>query len=158
MLDRFQNYQRETILNYAQEKYSPEVVDLVQAAVHSAGGGILPMSVVGGQFGLASLVHRKGSGPLQMFQVATTTLDDVCKKFHRIKTIKLDIEGAEYGALTSAHATLAKTDYLVIECDEDIDMIIKLLRSSGFVVSKLNSSTYILATAVRKGAPNHGTS
>ena len=42
MLDRFQNYQRETILNYAQEKYSPEVVDLVQAAVHSAGGESYP--------------------------------------------------------------------------------------------------------------------
>ena len=133
-------------------------VDVVQAAVHTAGGGILPMSVVGGQFGLASLVHRKGSGPLQRFQVTTTTLDDICKKFHRIKTIKLDIEGAEYGALTGAQATLAKTKYLVIECDEDIDKIIKLLRSSGFVVSKLKFSTYILAIAARKGTSNQRTS
>ena len=57
----------------------------------------------------------------------------------------MDIEGAEYDALKGANTTLKKTEYVVVECDRDKDAIIELLKSSGFVVSELNFTSYILA-------------
>ncbi len=96
-----------------------------------------------GYNGTVSLKQSPGITTL----VETTTLDVICTPYKYIKMIKIDTEGSEYEVLLGACMTLKKTKYIVIECGDDSERIMELLKISGFNIRKLAFTTYILAEA-----------
>lgn len=120
-------------------------VRVVPAALQAGGNEQLRLHVVGGLFGLGSSVPADAGGLVRTFDVAATTLDDVCQHIEHVRMVKLDVEGAEYAVLQGGRATLKKTDYLVVECNAQADVIRRLLEDAGFHVRKLRFSSYILA-------------
>jgi FkbM family methyltransferase len=102
------------------------------------------LEIDSGIYGMATIAQKKSIKPSKKLKVDATTLDQICDVYDRIRMIKLDVEGAEHSALLGAKNTLAKTDYVVIECNESSAEISALLLEHGFLVKKLNFSTYIL--------------
>ena len=96
-----------------------------------------------GYYGTVSLKQSPGITT----SVETTTLDVICTPYKYIKMIKIDTEGSEYEVLLGAPMTLKKTKYIVVECGDDSERIIELLKISGFNIRKLAFTTYILAEA-----------
>ena len=97
-----------------------------------------------GHFGMASFVISDKSGHFNRLKVDATTIDNICNTYDHIRLIKLDVEGAELAALMGARRTLAKTDYVVVECNESEAEISELLSEEGFAVKKLQFTTYVL--------------
>jgi FkbM family methyltransferase len=72
--------------------------------------------------------------------VMGVTLDAITARLERIDFLKVNIEGAEVGALTGGPATLAKTSHAVISCHDFLGFPTKartsqLLLEAGFTVS-----------------------
>lgn len=100
-----------------------------------------------------SLFHPPGRGGLARasddatagVMAQTTTLDVACRDLSHIRVLKLDIEGMELRALRSGSATLARTDVVVCERDQDADEIAGLLRREGFDVRDADFTSYCVA-------------
>ena len=98
-----------------------------------------------GNYGMATVAKPGKNVFTQKLIVNVTTIDNICHQYKHIRMLKLDIEGAEYSALKGAADTLVKTDFTVVECNESMIEIGKLLTQHGFNVRKLNFTTYILS-------------
>lgn len=117
-------------------------VEVIEAAVFSRAGLQLNVRMQAGLFGQAS-VDRARPGNIC---ARTVTLDEVCRPYEKVRLVKVDIEGAEMEALKGGIETLAKTDYLVVECNSGVEQVASFLRERGFRVQKLRFTTYILAS------------
>lgn len=106
-------------------------------------GGMLQLSVANGNYGMATVVNNDKIGSSERLSVSAITIDQVCSAYNRLRMIKLDVEGAELSALSGAQRTLAKTDCVVIECNESKAEICQLLSKQGFLIKELNFSTYV---------------
>lgn len=101
----------------------------------------LPLYFSSGCYGMASMTKSGGDS----ISVKTIPLDIIREPYSHIKMLKIDAEGAEYQILRGANLTLSKTDYLILECSEDCDKLMELLRGNGFNIRKLGFTTYIQA-------------
>lgn len=78
------------------------------------------------------------SGPYDVIKVEVQTLDKLLDN-RNVDLLKIDAEGSGLNVLRGATKSIANTDSVVIEPDEDdYTEIIKLLLDNGFVV--LNNS------------------
>jgi FkbM family methyltransferase len=107
---------------------------------------VLKVRVSGGQFGMASLIPQGDETYSLNAEVPATTIDTLCENLDRVRSIKLDIEGSELSALNGATRTLTRTDYVVVECNEDESAICELLSNAGFVVKKLRFGDYLFGS------------
>jgi len=82
----------------------------------------------------------------EKIHVPAKCIDDICKVYPFIKVLKIDIEATEYEALKGAKETLAKTQFVITECNQNREQIVCLLKEAGFQIQKLNFCTYILAS------------
>jgi FkbM family methyltransferase len=105
---------------------------------------MVDFEVPGGHFGMASRVFHDGGIGCCHFRVAASTIDKICEAYDHIRVMKLDIEGGELAALTGAMKTLAKTDFVVVECNQLEAEISQLLSEAGLAVKKLRFGTYLL--------------
>lgn len=115
-------------------------VTIIAGAVWSHEATI-SLSFSKGNYGMA-MATDEGQGSVS---VKATTLDSICGSYGSIKVLKIDAEGAEYQVLCGAAETLGKTRFVVLECSEDRDRILNLLREKGFRIRELAFATYILA-------------
>ena len=115
--------------------------------------GAVELHITKGNFGMASLVsdHERRHPPPS--RVDASTIDNICNIYGHIRLIKLDVEGAELSALMGAKNTLAKTDYVVVECNELESEISELLSGEGFAVEKLHFTTYVLGCQSKSSTP-----
>ncbi|MGA4577385.1 FkbM family methyltransferase [Limisphaera sp. VF-2] len=122
-------------------------VRIVQAAAWSESGRRRTFHFQPGHWGQVTLCANETSesSVQSPATVPTERLDDICAAVPHIRVLKLDIEGAEYEALKGAAATLAKTQRVVLECSNDEEAIMDLLRRHGFRIQRLPFSTYIQA-------------
>ena len=88
--------------------------------------------------GLSRAVHSSDAPT-----VPAATLDSICRELDHVRVMKIDIEGGESAALAGATATLAKTDLVVVEC-EDIPDVRRVLTGVGFDVSQLAFTTHLM--------------
>ena len=118
-------------------------VRVIEGAAHSRSGE-LRLRVPSQIFGMARTIAGPSDAPDLSFMVRALTLDQACAALPTVRMMKLDIEGAELAALQGATVTLARTEALVVECNQDQDRIQDLLRAHGFAVRKLCFSSYVL--------------
>ena len=118
-------------------------VRVVEVAAHSHCDQVL-LRVPKGTFGMARSAAKSGDMSDECFVVRALALDEVCAALPIVRMMKLDVEGAELAALRGAKDTLARTESVVVECNQDEDEIRSLLRERGFTVRRLQFSTYVL--------------
>lgn len=70
-------------------------------------------------------------------------LDSLLAGTGRIALIKMDLEGAEYGALLGAERLLASVDTIVFENNSEDMRIYELLESHGFSIAPLDGHDYL---------------
>lgn len=116
-------------------------VILINRAVYDKGGLELGLDFKEGFYGEGKIVSEG------KIKVISTTIDDTLKSLSidKVKILKLDIEGSEYKALLGARNTLKMTEFVILECSENMESIKKFLRENGFITEKLKFTTYILA-------------
>jgi len=105
-----------------------------------------------GNFGMASLTRENQNAHFRRLRVHAGTIDNICSAYVHIRLMKLDIEGAELDALKGAKNTLAKTDYVVVECNESKAEIHELLANEGFVLKNLKFTTYVIGSRKKNPA------
>lgn len=95
-------------------------VTVVEGALGAAAGQIIKASVLEGRSGQASIARKSGEKEIA---VRTITLADVLRNTERIRLMKMDLEGAELGALQGLETDLAKVDTIIFENQGDSETI-----------------------------------
>lgn len=120
----------------------PLPIEVIERALSERSGERVTASVEPGQHGQASIV-ASGAGQRHTVSVETVTLDEALAHLGRIDLIKLDLEGAEFMALSGARAVLARTGCLVFESNDQDPRIFALLEAAGFAVERLDAFDFI---------------
>lgn len=120
----------------------PLPVTVIERALSERSGERVTASVEPGQHGQASIVAG-GPGERHRVSVETVTLDEALAGVGPIDLIKLDLEGAEFMALSGASAVLARTRCLVFESNDRDSRIFALLEASGFAVERLRAHDFV---------------
>ena len=108
---------------------------VVERALSDAPGQTVTAHIPHDRFGLASIAESDRPG--ESVTVETTTLDAALADVERVDLLKVDLEGAEEGALRGATETLAKTAAVVIEANRGDDAALEMLKDAGFAVRPL---------------------
>lgn len=91
-------------------------VTLVRKALDRTGGLAVTAQVEAGKYGKARLVDAAAAdGPAARVTVSTVTLDESVPHTGPVRLMKMDLEGAELGALQGASALLSRLDHLIYE-------------------------------------------
>jgi FkbM family methyltransferase len=128
----------------------PVPVEVIERALSERSGERVTASVEPGQHGQASIIDS-GAGQRHKVSVETVTLDEALAHLGRIDLIKLDLEGAEFMALSGARAVLARTGCLVFESNDQDPRIFALLEAAGFAVERLDSFDFVARPLARAG-------
>lgn len=110
-------------------------VRIVENALSARVGERVVAHVETGKFGQASIA---GSARGQAITVETTTLDAVLQDVDAIRLMKMDLEGAEYGALCGAERALSSVRAVIFETLLDSTDAANLLAAQGFEISALS--------------------
>lgn len=95
------------------------------------------------KFGQASIVADHTAARTVKHEVATVRLDTALADVGRVALIKMDLEGAEFLALSGATAVLRRTDAILFESNEHDERVMRLLRSSGFALTSVSANDYL---------------
>lgn len=109
-------------------------VDVVEGALSETDGLLLKGSHPEGKLGQASIVRNDGD---HEFTVRTTTLDSVLHDVQHVRLMKMDLEGAELGALRGLGGALSKIDAIVFE-NQDAPEVVRWLEQNSFTVTRLD--------------------
>lgn len=131
------------ILRRHVERNATTNVEVVELALSDCGGETVIASVEPGKPGQASIVAAVGEARRSTVEVATTTLDEALAKVGAIDLLKMDLEGAEFLALSGASAVLARTRCVVFESNSEDCRIFTLLDASGFEVRRLEGCDFV---------------
>lgn len=130
------------ILRQHVERNGDLPIRIVERALSEKSGERVMASVEPGLHGQASIVS-KGRGPRQSVSVETVTLDEALAAVERVDLLKLDLEGAECGALCGAQAVLVRTGCVVFESNDEDPRIFALLEAAGFEVERLGAFDFV---------------
>lgn len=117
-------------------------VRVIENALSDVGGQTVTARVEPGKHGQASIVTGGVDGRVAI-AVATVTLDAALADVGRIDVLKMDLEGAEFMALSGATAVLARTGCVVFENNTEDPRIVRLLEAGGFAVERLYAHDFI---------------
>lgn len=120
----------------------PLPVKVVERALSERSCDWVSASVEPGQHGQASIVGDEADGRSRV-SVQTITLDDALVDLGPIDLIKLDLEGAEFLALSGGKDVLARTACLIFESNDQDPRIFALLETAGFVVERLDAADFV---------------
>ena len=120
----------------------PLPIEIVECALAERSGNHVTANVTPGLHGQASIVARNSSEQHQV-SVETVTLDDALESVGQIDLIKLDLEGAEFLALSGAPSVLSRTRCLLFESNDCDPRIFRLLEAAGFEVEQLDACDFV---------------
>lgn len=118
-------------------------VRVIEQALSNSDGQLIVATSEPGKFGQASIVTDcDDAGRAIRHSVRTVRLDTALADVGPIRLIKMDLEGAEYLALSGGPQVLARTETLLFESNSHDEAIFVLLRDAGFVVALLDGNDY----------------
>lgn len=118
---------------------------IIENALSDTDGDVVIATSSASKFGQASISAEFSGDSARTIrhEVKTVTLDSALADIGAIALIKMDLEGAEYGALQGAHAVLQRTAAIVFENNADDRRIPDLLTNMGFIVEDLDGKDYL---------------
>jgi FkbM family methyltransferase len=112
-------------------------VEIVERALSDRTDDIVVARVPAGRHGQASIALRETPGAqVAHREVRTITLDDACRGIDRIRLMKLDLEGAELGALAGGRSALTRTELVIFESHTAGSALTALFEKAGFDASQ----------------------
>ena len=117
-------------------------VTILPHALAERGGEEVVATVQPGKFGQASIARDPHAGEAQLSLLASR-LDDLIPGDRPIRLIKLDLEGAELGALKGATRILERTDAVIFEQLGDDRGVADFLRGHDFALRQLDHNNWI---------------
>jgi len=111
----------------------------------------LQMLIPRGFYGQASAVGLHKGSIFDKVEVEAISLDEIIESLniHKIKMLKIDVEGSELQVLEGGRKTLKKTKYIIVEISKNAKPILQLLRGASFKIRRFNFPNYIFAYACR---------
>lgn len=95
------------------------------------------------KLGQASIVAGTDIANSRSISVTTSTLDEILGSVESVELMKMDLEGAEYIALSGSLLALKKISRLVFESNSVDERIFDLLTHAGFAVELLTGNDYV---------------
>jgi FkbM family methyltransferase len=117
-------------------------VTVIERALTDEDGRKLEANADPGKLGQASIALAAGGERSLRVKVETARLDTLLPE-GRIALMKMDLEGAEYGALLGAKGLLGRLDALIYESNGEDPRIEQLLKNRGFTVRRLAGHDFI---------------
>jgi FkbM family methyltransferase len=117
-------------------------VTVIERALTDEDGRTLEANADPGKLGQASIALAAGGERSLRVKVETARLDTLLPD-GRIALMKMDLEGAEYGALLGAKGLLGRLDALIYESNGEDPRIEQLLKNRGFTVRHLAAHDFI---------------
>lgn len=114
-------------------------VTVIEGALTDVEGATLTASHPEGKFGQASIA-RGDQGTLVV--VKTRTLEAILDRVPRVRIMKMDLEGAELGALRGLGPAIAKVEAIVLENRKDPE-VLEFLTAHGFEVSRIDGNNVL---------------
>ena len=118
-------------------------VTIIENALSDRAGDTVTATRSPQKHGQASITIGNSSDRTISVTVKTVTLEAVLTDIPRVRLIKMDLEGAEFLALSGAGAALDRIDAIVFENNSEDSRIPDLLASRGFTVSGLSGHDYL---------------
>lgn len=119
-------------------------VNVIEHALDETSGRTIIATVPEGQFGQASIVMDDLRKTLRQVSVTTRTLDDILAGSEGpIAILKIDIEGAEIGAIQGARHVLSRTNAVIFEQLGEQWEAGRLLSNAGFILSQLDGNNWL---------------
>jgi FkbM family methyltransferase len=117
-------------------------VTILPHALAERSGDTVVATVAPGKFGQASIARGPQAGE-RRHSLLTRRLDDLIPGEQLIRLIKLDLEGAELGALKGATRILEKTGAIIFEQLGRDREVADFLRGRGFALRRLDHNNWI---------------
>ena len=111
-------------------------VRIVEGALAETSGKMLKASITDGKSGQASVARSAGSTEIE---VETVTLAEQLANHSSIRLIKMDLEGAELGALQGLEKDLVKVQAIIFE-NRGADDVVNYLKARGFALRRLDGN------------------
>lgn len=111
-------------------------VKVVEGALAEVSGKTLRASIKAGKSGQASIARSNGTTEIE---VKTVALADELVDFSSIRLIKMDLEGAEMGALKGLERALPKVQVIIFE-NRGADDVVEYIKAQGFHVTRLDGN------------------
>lgn len=111
-------------------------VTVVEGALADVADQLITASFPPGKFGQASIA-RGNHGPT--VSVKTRTLESILRDIPEVHMIKMDLEGAELGALHGLGDTISKVRFIVFE-NRDSPDVVQFLEGRGFSVTRIDGN------------------
>lgn len=118
-------------------------IQVIERALFERSGEFITASVELGKHGQASIISGGECAKRLQVRVETITLDEALAHLGPIDVLKLDLEGAEFLALSGAKSVLARTSCLIFESNHEDRRIFELLEVSGFSVERLEAFDFV---------------
>ena len=115
---------------------SAQNVTVVEGALADAEDQVITASFPPGKFGQASIA-RKNHGPT--VSVRTRTLENILRNIPEVHMMKMDLEGAELGALHGLGDAISKVRFIVFE-NRDSPDVVQFLESRSFSVTRIDGN------------------
>ena len=118
---------------------------IIENALSDKDGETLVATSSASKFGQASIAQAFSDDATRTIrhEVKTVTLDTALADVGDIALIKMDLEGAEFGALSGATKVLQRTRAIIFENNAEDRRIPDLLAAAGFEVEHLDGSDYL---------------
>jgi FkbM family methyltransferase len=127
------------ILRAHVEMNAADNVTVIEGALAEVEGETLMASHPDGKFGQASIARGdQGSG----VAVRTRRLEVILEEVPMVRIMKMDLEGAELGALRGLGAAISKVKAIVIENRGDPE-VLRFLADQGFELSRIDGNNVI---------------
>lgn len=122
-------------------------IRVIEGALAEASGKVLEAWIPEGQYGQASIERSEGSC---RFTVTTLTLADELRDLDAVHLMKMDIEGAELGAIKGMEPDIAKVRAIIFE-NRGASDVVSFLEGHGFSISRIDGNNALAVRSKRKG-------
>ena len=119
-------------------------VKVIEGALAETADLTVQASLVEGKSGQSSISIDKGTIKIE---VSTITLESTLKDVPSIDLIKMDLEGAELGALKGMGSDLQKVHAIIFE-NRGAQDVVEYLQAQGFNVTRLDGNNALALTAI----------
>jgi FkbM family methyltransferase len=118
-------------------------VKVIEGALAEVSGKTLKATIMSGKSGQASIARSGGTTEID---VETVSLAEQLADYPSIRLIKMDLEGAELGALKGLEVDLGKVQAIIFE-NRGAEDVVTFIEEHGFEVTRLDGNN---ALALRK--------